>query len=459
MKKKSRISRLLGYIYIPVVFCIIGYLILGIALKPVWEMAYDVFGLLSADDAPNFNPELKSIYDPEKAADNPITIYVEEPEEEQIISYEYISAETIEAPDETEEEARQEHYLYIEYADANGTLAGGGTDAVTGEDTDAAAGEAEDSDTPERQLAYIYAADEEVEDLSEARRIAFAYVEEDEQGRKAAYIYLTEEDAEDVSEDTAYDYKGYLDELGLEDLEPGQQIVYLDEPSADDVDAADDATDEADPADVTDPAKQSRNIYIISTGDPAQNRLEEGEYGEKEIRYKRIDFQKIIENLTSAREYIHINDIDFPLSGTHYAQLVCDRIKLDTPVYWNDTSDILRFGAGQYLGSYLPGFGRMIVLSAHNNSFFAPLKDIKKNDTIEYHTHYGNYKYRVVDIQILNEEVLQDYIYDHILDEEEVLLMYTCYPFEAMAGRKTDRLTIFAERIEGYDVKWRDLDE
>ena len=179
----------------------------------------------------------------------------------------------------------------------------------------------------------------------------------------------------------------------------------------------------------------------------------------KEILYKRIDFQKIIENLTTAREYIHINDIEFPLSGTHYAQLVCDRIKLDAPVYWNDTSDILRYGVGQYLGSFLPGFGRLIVLSGHNNTFFAPLKDIKKNDTIEYHTNYGDYKYRVTDVQIMNEKDLQKYIYAHLLDEEEVLILYTCYPFEAMAGRKTDRLTVFAERIEGYDVKWRDLDE
>ena len=415
-------------------------MILGIALKPVWEMAYGTFSLLSAEDAPHFNSDLTSIYDPDKAAESPVPVYVEEPEEEQLITYEYISAETIEAPEEAEEEALQGHYLYIDYVDADSNAAD--------EDTAERGTDAADEIAPERQLAYIYAADEEVEDLSDARRVAFAYVEQDEQGRKAAYIYLTEEDAQDVPEDTAYDYKGYLDELGLDDLEPGQRIVYLDESSDEDAESGE-----------ADAAKSRRNTYIISAGDPAQNRAAEGEDAVRDVVYKRINFQKVIENLATAKEYIHINDIDFPLSGTHYAQLLCDRIKLDAPVYWNDTSDILRYGAGQYLGSFLPGFGRMIVLSAHNNTFFAPLKDIKKNDIIEYRTNYGTYKYRVKDVQIMNEKDLQSYIYKHLLDEEEELIMYTCYPFEATVGRKTDRLTVFAERIEGYDVKWRDLDE
>ena len=61
----------------------------------------------------------------------------------------------------------------------------------------------------------------------------------------------------------------------------------------------------------------------------------------------------------------------------------------------------------------------------------------------------------MTEIQVYNEMDLERWVLDHILDEEEVLVMYTCWPFEFQAGRKTDRLTVKAKRISGYDVKWR----
>ena len=157
--------------------------------------------------------------------------------------------------------------------------------------------------------------------------------------------------------------------------------------------------------------------------------------------------------------YIRIENIDFPLSGSHYAQLICDDIGMDVPVYWGDNADILRLGIGQYLGSFLPGFGRMVVLSGHNNSFFLPLKDIEKDDIVKINTNYCNYEYQVTEVKVLNEKELQKYILDNLLNEEEILVMYTCWPFEFSAGRKTDRLTVFAKRISGYDVKWRTYEE
>ena len=157
--------------------------------------------------------------------------------------------------------------------------------------------------------------------------------------------------------------------------------------------------------------------------------------------------------------YIRIENIDFPLSGSHYAQLICDDIGLDVPVYWGDSADILRCGIGQYLGSFLPGFGRMIVLAGHNNSFFLPLNDIHKDNIVKINTNYCNYEYQVTEVKILDEKELQKYILDNLLNEEEILVMYTCWPFEFSAGRKTDRLTVLAKRISGYDVKWRTYEE
>ena len=157
--------------------------------------------------------------------------------------------------------------------------------------------------------------------------------------------------------------------------------------------------------------------------------------------------------------YIHAEDVDYPTSSDQYGRLSCEKIGLDAPVYWDDTYEILRKGAGQYIGSFPPGFGRMILLSAHNTTHFRPLKDIQVGDVIQFDTNYCDYEYEVDRVEVLDELVLENWILEHLLDEEEVLVMYTCYPFGFQAGRKTDRLTVFAHRTSGYDVEWRNIDE
>lgn len=162
---------------------------------------------------------------------------------------------------------------------------------------------------------------------------------------------------------------------------------------------------------------------------------------------------------TNPDPYIHAEDVDYPTSTDQYGRLTCEKIGLNAPVYWDDTNDILRKGVGQYMGTFPPGFGRMILLSGHNTTHFKPLKDIKVGDVVQFDTNYCEYEYEVDRVDVLNEKVLENWILDHLLDEEEVLVMYTCYPFEFQAGRKTDRLTVFAHRISGYDVEWRNIDE
>ena len=155
------------------------------------------------------------------------------------------------------------------------------------------------------------------------------------------------------------------------------------------------------------------------------------------------------------KPYIDARDIDFPDSGEHYGQLICEKVGMDVPVYWDDTYEILRKGAGQYPGTLLPGYGRMILLSAHNVSHFHPLRDMEVGDVITFNTNYCKYEYEVTEIQVYNELELENWVIEHLNEDEEILVMYTCWPFEFQAGRKTDRLTVKAKRISGYDVKWR----
>ncbi len=162
-----------------------------------------------------------------------------------------------------------------------------------------------------------------------------------------------------------------------------------------------------------------------------------------------------VEIKEAEKPYIDVHDIQFPNSGEQYGLLTCEKVGLDAPVYWDDTYEILRRGAGQYTGTLLPGYGRMILLSAHNVSHFRPLRDLDLGDVITFDTNYCRYEYEVTEIQVYNELDLEAWVIEHLEDDEEVLVMYTCWPFEFQAGRKTDRLTVKAKRISGYDVRWR----
>lgn len=152
---------------------------------------------------------------------------------------------------------------------------------------------------------------------------------------------------------------------------------------------------------------------------------------------------------------ISIGDIQFPEQGNHFANLSCERIELDAPVYWGDTNEILKVGVGQYTGSFLPGLNRSILLSGHNTSHFKPLQLIEEGDVITYQTNYGIYEYQVTDTNIYYSDEAEKKLDEMLSHQEEKLIMYTCYPFETLVGTRQERLFIFADKISGplVDIK------
>lgn len=146
---------------------------------------------------------------------------------------------------------------------------------------------------------------------------------------------------------------------------------------------------------------------------------------------------------------VAVESVTWPKYGEQYGAITCDRIKLDAPVYFGDNNDILREGVGQYIGTFMPGYGRLILLAGHNTSYFKPLQKIQVGDVVTFSTNYGVYQYRVTNTKIADHN--DDSAYD-LLKQEEQLVMYTCYPFETLAGTKTNRLFVYADKIAGPEV-------
>jgi len=102
----------------------------------------------------------------------------------------------------------------------------------------------------------------------------------------------------------------------------------------------------------------------------------------------------------------------------------------------------LRRAAGHIKGTAMPGQPGNIGISAHRDTFFRPLRNVRRDDLIVLTTRGGEYRYRVVSTKIVDPSdvaVLNS-------DGTEILTLVTCYPFYYV-GPAPHRFIVRAERV------------
>ncbi|MDF2544145.1 MAG: hypothetical protein K0S47_3863 [Herbinix sp.] len=155
------------------------------------------------------------------------------------------------------------------------------------------------------------------------------------------------------------------------------------------------------------------------------------------------------ENAVKATGHVDQSEVAVPLYETYYAKISCERVNLIAPIYWGDSDKALKQGVGQYIGSFMPGYGKPLLMSSHDSTYFAPLEDIEIGDVIQITTNYGDYEYKVTDLKVTNASDRS--AFDLTQDKEE-LILYTCYPFGAMIGVKNERYFVYADKISGPEI-------
>ncbi|MCI8547745.1 MAG: class D sortase [Bacilli bacterium] len=136
--------------------------------------------------------------------------------------------------------------------------------------------------------------------------------------------------------------------------------------------------------------------------------------------------------------------LEYPEYGTIYATLKIKDLGLELPVYHGDTLDIIKYGVGHYSGSYFPGEGGSIVLAAHNSKeHFMRLPELKIGANISIETSYGTFNYQVTGTKIISDK---DEASLPIQNNEEILMMYTCYPMTSY-GYKTERYVVYSKLV------------
>ena len=112
--------------------------------------------------------------------------------------------------------------------------------------------------------------------------------------------------------------------------------------------------------------------------------------------------------------------------GSVMGRLEVSAIGLTVPILDDFDPSSLRKGVGHIRGTALPGGLGNMALAGHRDTFFRPLRKIKKGMTLAVYTNDGRYDYQVDSMTVVEPEEVSVLA---IHDTPEMTLI-TCYPFE-----------------------------
>lgn len=141
-------------------------------------------------------------------------------------------------------------------------------------------------------------------------------------------------------------------------------------------------------------------------------------------------------------KYAPIPETKPPLPSSLIGRLEIPQLGLSAMVREGADNGTLRKAVGHIPGTALPGAIGNVALAGHRDTFFRPLRKIKKGDTIELQTERGTYQYVVESTQIVGPRDVG------VLAASggETLTLVTCYPFYYV-GSAPKRFIVHAAQV------------
>ncbi|MDD6098086.1 MAG: class D sortase [Oscillospiraceae bacterium] len=146
-------------------------------------------------------------------------------------------------------------------------------------------------------------------------------------------------------------------------------------------------------------------------------------------------------NLKYSGETSSTGEIIRPAFGEQFAVLSANALEINVPVYWGTGQELFSRGACQATYSKLPGETGNSVISAHTDTFFDKLKDVKTGETVTVYTKYGEFQYKVTELISFNKT---DKKYVSSTDEAR-LTLYTCK--KDILGASGERIGVICEPV------------
>jgi sortase A len=127
---------------------------------------------------------------------------------------------------------------------------------------------------------------------------------------------------------------------------------------------------------------------------------------------------------------------------TSLGQIEISTLGPQTMILEGTDARTLRRAAGHIPGTALPGQQGNVVITGHRDTFFRPLRNIRKDDEIRLTTLSGSYRYWVDYFKVVEPEDTE------VLDNSDgaILTLVTCYPFY-FVGPAPKRFIVRAHRI------------
>lgn len=155
--------------------------------------------------------------------------------------------------------------------------------------------------------------------------------------------------------------------------------------------------------------------------------------------------QVVVKPEPKSPKSVSISSFTFPCYNNQFGELIIDDCQIYAKLFFGDSDLALSYGVGIYNGSFIPGYGKTILVAGHNNTYFNGLKYAQKGQIVKIRTNYGNYKYEITDMQVKDKS--DQTAYDLNANTEN-LIMYTCYPFDEL-GLTPKRYFVYAKLISG----------
>jgi sortase A len=167
---------------------------------------------------------------------------------------------------------------------------------------------------------------------------------------------------------------------------------------------------------------------------------------------KQVDYSSAYDNIfvptDNDGDTVNAEDVEFPGVDKQFGELSIKGRSVKAKLFFGDGTIPLRNGVGIYAGSFIPGYGKTILVAGHNNTYFNGLKNVKKDDVVTIKTSYGNYKYQVTGTKVVSADDKSAY---DLTSDKENLVMYTCYPFDEL-GLTEKRFFVYAKKISGPKI-------
>ncbi len=138
----------------------------------------------------------------------------------------------------------------------------------------------------------------------------------------------------------------------------------------------------------------------------------------------------------------------YPAVGEALGQLQIDGTAVNCTLYYGDNEAQIHAGAGIWEGGKIPGENGTVLVAGHTNSFFRDLESVKEGADIFVQTRYGEYHYRVTDMQVAEEDDTSAYDLETTVPN---MILYTCYPFGQVTVT-SQRYFVYAEFVSGPEI-------